>query len=643
MNTPLLQIPTVGPNQTNKEVTINTGFSIIERSLNDIRGIDLSSDNAELNMEDYTRAFLFETVGNTVARTLVVPASTRLFAVYNGGSEDVTVECKDSSSGLTATVPPASFVVLFNNGEDIRKISDSATSGQVSAFLSLPDTPASFEGEAGRAIVVNQAESGLEFGTIQVNFTDLQDGPSDYAGQAGNVVRVNAQADGITFGTYIDTFAALTDTPTDYVGQAGRMVVVSADEQSVEFQDVPEGVILETRHFVLPNAAFEMGDLTHWIVPQTSGSVWTVDNNFGVLGPVEESFFVFHDYDQGPEPTAIAYEIDLLDLAYPEELDDEADIEVRVYMASLADDFGYFEIEFFDESDQSIAVSESPHFPGTDEWIERQFRTDIPEGARKAIVFLHAYNNINGEDPDNTVFAFDWLRVSLKLTVSQINDFVQLFDTPLSYEGFAGYMVVVKQEENGLEFVAAPTLRDNFVQLLDTPVNYSGAAGHYVRVNSGGNGLEFVAGAGSFIALSDTPGTFEGNSNRQLRVNSGENALEFFTPVNPHDFHMFVEGTMEDDEVLLRFNALRPFRLPQDLSGSFVTSEVAATSETVFTLHKNGSQIGSFTFAATATTATFTFASNEDFAPGDVFSIEGPSTADTTLADIAIGILANRI
>jgi hypothetical protein len=63
----------------------------------------------------------------------------------------------------------------------------------------------------------------------------------------------------------------------------------------------------------------------------------------------------------------------------------------------------------------------------------------------------------------------------------------------------------------------------------------------------------------------------------------------------------------------------------------------AATASTVFTVKKNGTSIGTITFAAGATSGTFSF-SNTAIAAGDFITIEGPGTPDATLADIAFTI-----
>ena len=83
-------------------------------------------------------------------------------------------------------------------------------------------------------------------------------------------------------------------------------------------------------------------------------------------------------------------------------------------------------------------------------------------------------------------------------------------------------------------------------------------------------------------------------------------------------------------------------RLPQNLTNSQFKAGTAATAEAVFDIQKNGSSIGSATFAASGTSASFTFSSDRDFAVGDYLDIIAPSSQDSTLADISFSLKGSR-
>jgi hypothetical protein len=85
--------------------------------------------------------------------------------------------------------------------------------------------------------------------------------------------------------------------------------------------------------------------------------------------------------------------------------------------------------------------------------------------------------------------------------------------------------------------------------------------------------------------------------------------------------------------------------LPTNLSGSQFTAINSATAAVILTLfHNSGgtsTPIGTVTFAAGATNGTVTFTNPVVFAAGDLLVITTPSTADSTLANIAIGIVGS--
>jgi hypothetical protein len=78
-----------------------------------------------------------------------------------------------------------------------------------------------------------------------------------------------------------------------------------------------------------------------------------------------------------------------------------------------------------------------------------------------------------------------------------------------------------------------------------------------------------------------------------------------------------------------------PVHIPADMVGSCLDAGVAATAESVWTIKKGSTSIGTATFAAAGTSATISFASAVSFAVDDTLYIWGPATNDTTLADFS--------
>jgi hypothetical protein len=125
------------------------------------------------------------------------------------------------------------------------------------------------------------------------------------------------------------------------------------------------------------------------------------------------------------------------------------------------------------------------------------------------------------------------------------------------------------------------------------------------------------------------------------------NGLECFGLNNearaPFDINAFIPGLPADGSNVLFLSARRAFRLPINLTGSIAKSRVAADATADFDIKKNGSSIGTISFAAAATTATLTFAAAVSFAIGDELIIEAPSPQDVDLADVYIGLLGERL
>jgi hypothetical protein len=109
-----------------------------------------------------------------------------------------------------------------------------------------------------------------------------------------------------------------------------------------------------------------------------------------------------------------------------------------------------------------------------------------------------------------------------------------------------------------------------------------------------------------------------------------------------YDFHGFAGGKPAAAATLLFVKAGRAFSLPANLTGSQFKAKTAATASAAITLYKNGASFATITFAAGAVTATVV-ATATSFAIGDELTASAPATQDSTLADIAMTLLANQV
>jgi hypothetical protein len=94
-------------------------------------------------------------------------------------------------------------------------------------------------------------------------------------------------------------------------------------------------------------------------------------------------------------------------------------------------------------------------------------------------------------------------------------------------------------------------------------------------------------------------------------------------------------GSPAAGQVVERYIFATGVTFPAGLGGSYANAGAAATAAANFTIAKNGTAIGTMSFTAGATVATFTMASTTAFAAGDVLTIAAPSPADATLANLA--------
>ena len=109
----------------------------------------------------------------------------------------------------------------------------------------------------------------------------------------------------------------------------------------------------------------------------------------------------------------------------------------------------------------------------------------------------------------------------------------------------------------------------------------------------------------------------------------------------PFNVSMTIVGTMLDNEIPITYVVPEPLVLPAGAAGSYAKSILGATSNTTVMVNKNGTSIGSITWGPTQTVGNIVIASDTSFTAGDVITLVGPSTADTTLADIGITLAMN--
>lgn len=110
----------------------------------------------------------------------------------------------------------------------------------------------------------------------------------------------------------------------------------------------------------------------------------------------------------------------------------------------------------------------------------------------------------------------------------------------------------------------------------------------------------------------------------------------------PYDLSAMYPGIPAASVLMLRIPLSRAVAFPAGLTGSRGTATANATASTTFDIALNGSSVGTMTFAAGASVATFAAASPINAVAGDVLSVTAPAFPDATLADIGFVLSGTR-
>ena len=117
----------------------------------------------------------------------------------------------------------------------------------------------------------------------------------------------------------------------------------------------------------------------------------------------------------------------------------------------------------------------------------------------------------------------------------------------------------------------------------------------------------------------------------------------YATVSQPFDLTAFYPGVPTASAIVTRVPVARAVTFPDDFAGSYGVASAAATASTAFDVKKNGSSVGTITFALGQTTATFvTSGTTVVMAAGDVLQIVAPGTPDATLADVGFVLAGTR-
>lgn len=131
-------------------------------------------------------------------------------------------------------------------------------------------------------------------------------------------------------------------------------------------------------------------------------------------------------------------------------------------------------------------------------------------------------------------------------------------------------------------------------------------------------------------------------SGLSVDVEAGQVVISISAAMTPYDIAAFVASKPEAGAKVCKLRVVRPFNLPANLTGSYASAETAGTvGAAQFLIKKNGTEVGSFSFAVGATTATFVMASAQAFVAGDSLEIVAPAVQNAALAGISFTLAGN--
>ena len=109
------------------------------------------------------------------------------------------------------------------------------------------------------------------------------------------------------------------------------------------------------------------------------------------------------------------------------------------------------------------------------------------------------------------------------------------------------------------------------------------------------------------------------------------------------DVTVFAPGTGTNAQVLAKFIPARTCIFPASAPNSTATATANANADTTFTFKKNGGAFATVKFNAGAITYAYTQASDASFnGTTDIFELDGPATADTTLSNVGLTLQGYR-
>jgi hypothetical protein len=261
--------------------------------------------------------------------------------------------------------------------------------------------------------------------------------------------------------------------------------------------------------------------------------------------------------------------------------------------------------------------------------------------ARKGVASGYASLDGTGKVPTAQLPTFgvgDMTKAVYDTNADNIVDHAALADTA-PWTGISGKPATFPPDGTAMLKSVYDTNANNVVDTCDSLVwgKLTGIPSSFVPSGHGSTHLDNGTDAIAVVTTTRTglAPKLSGNAKHYL---DGTGIFSFL----PYDLALFSPGKPAVSALLMRFVFNRSVNTVINLVGSVASAGVAATVSTVLSIAKNGTAIGTITFAASGTVGMFNVAAAQSFVSGDVLTVTAPATQDGTLADVSVTIGGTR-
>lgn len=636
-STPILNISEVDANQNQKTVTTNDAFNALEQVTNQrFDSLSVGAGPITLTEDQTTRNMVYKVAGASAAFELRFQSTVngqntqRLFTVHNADPTYTVTVRATTGSGSTVDVTAGNRSLVYQDNEDMYLI---ATNTLNAAFTDLTDTPSSLASNERKLLAINGAGNAIEFvdsGTL-LDWKESVKAASTVSGTLATDFEDGDTLDGVTLAT--GDRILLKDQGTASENGIYTVNATGAPTRALDFDDdaeVTSGNIVAVEQgstnggilFLLTTAnpitvgvtALSFSEVTGVQPANAQGTGrpafrgallnLSADENItsATIIPWDAQNYQVNTKDGykfwlGVNATVTAdFGNDEIDLVGHDMITGDGPFQFATtgtLPAGLSTSTDYWCIKITDDAfkvatSYANAIANSPEIlsdagTGT-HTIDRETRFVIPNGVSK--VRLDGGTIVNNlTDGDNS---------QLRLIKNGSGVFLGSSHNA-NEEGASGLTL------------SSPVLAVN--------------AGDYFE-------LQFESSDANVDLESD---------NTFFSIEAVEDS-----DTSPYDLSAFFGGTPAINSTIFRFEAVREFTLPQNLTGSKFKVGTNPSGVTVFDIQKNTVSVGSISVAVSGA-VTFTFATDVSFdgASDDTLDIVTPGNLNG-LADISFTLAGNR-